>query len=329
MKRAKIRSLVISVSFVLPLRPHLPAQGAQDQLALGRKAIEARTGCYLVDYSFAETDALKPGYVRDSRVYDVNREKSIKEWIFAENISPRRICLQHVLFGVGLDGKLREGSVLKHTGEDWEYNAPFAYDYTGNSTWTVKSLQNTPGLWLRRVTNLDDGLRYQCAAAWKTSTAYPDWSCSGDAPVPGRETRDMHRKDYNLLERTSRLIVYDNNWLEREDNIKVVEENGAKAPLVREVGKTWYVRLPDVECSVAQSFAKPRLTFWTIEREAWDQVLDGQKTITEAPATKDSPSRYEQILSLEDDYLKKDLNDPKTAQAARGALLQVIREHLK
>ena len=50
----------------------------------GRKAIQSMTGCYLVDYSFVETESLRPGYVRDPRVYDVNRDKSVKEWISAE-----------------------------------------------------------------------------------------------------------------------------------------------------------------------------------------------------------------------------------------------------
>jgi len=59
---------------------------ADDQLDRGRKAIRAMTGCYLVDYSFVETESFKPGYVRDPRVYDVNRDKSVKEWI------PRSRC---------------------------------------------------------------------------------------------------------------------------------------------------------------------------------------------------------------------------------------------
>ena len=166
------------------------AQSVPSQLELGRKAIEGRTGCYLVDYSFVETDAIKPGYVRDTRVYDVNKEKSIKEWIYTDDISPTRIRLQHILFGTDLSGKLMDDSLLKHTGEDWEFNASFLYDYTGHATWQVKRLDATPNLWTRRVTSLDDGLRYQCAAAWKTETAYADWSCSGLAPIPGRETRD-------------------------------------------------------------------------------------------------------------------------------------------
>ena len=299
-------------------------QSADPQLAQGRKAIESRTGCFLVDYNFVETDALKPGYVRDTRVYDVDKDKSVKEWIFAEDIAPTRIRLQHVLLVTDLSGKLMDDSLLKHTGEDWEYNAPFLYDYAGFATWNVKDLKDTPDFWTRRITNLDDGLRYQCAAAWKTTTAYPDWSCDDASPVPGRETRDMHRKDYNLLDRSSRIVVYDNNWLEREANTKVVDENGTKTPLVKEVGKTWYVRLPDSECAAAQEFVKPRLAFWTIAREAWDQVLTGDSTFVEIAPVKGQPSRYEQMMHLEEEYMKKNLADPAVAAEARAAVLKVI-----
>jgi hypothetical protein len=311
------------------LAPLAKSQSVDPQLALGERAIKSRTGCFLVDYSFVETEALKPGYVKDPRVYDVNKDKSIKEWIFAETISPTRIRLQHVLMGVDLSGKVMQESLLKHTGEDWEYNAPFLYEYAGSLTWNVKSLQDSPRLWTRRITNLDDGLRYQCAAAWKTTTAYPDWKCDDLAPIPGRETRDMRRHDYQLLDRSSRIIDYDNSWLEREANTKVIDENGVRTPLVKELGKTWYVRLPDAECSPAQEFVKPRLAFWTIEREIWDQVLTGDKTFVELPPAKDQPSRYEQILELEDEYMKKNLADPAVAAEARAAILKVITAHIK
>src|SRR4051812_20389204 len=58
------------------------------QLEVGRKAIQSMTGCYLVDYSYTETEALKKGYKRDARIYDVTKSKAVKEWIYADEISP-------------------------------------------------------------------------------------------------------------------------------------------------------------------------------------------------------------------------------------------------
>lgn len=295
------------------------------QLDRGRLGIESRTGCYLVDYSFMETDAIKPGYTRDDRVYDVNKDKSVKEWIFAEEVSPTRIRLQHVLFVTSLDGKLVEGTILKHTGEEWEYNAPFLYDFTGPSNWAVKDLKATPGLWTRRITNLDDGLRYQCAAAWDLTTAYPEWSCDDYAPIPGREYRDFGRKDYNTLQRSSRVISYGANWLERENNIKTIDLNGSRTPLAKEVGKTWYARLPDSECSDAQAFVRPRLAFWSLLRETWDGVFNGEGTFVEKAIP--GQSRYADIMAIEEQYRTQNLTDPVIRQAAKDAITKAIQTY--
>src|SRR5262245_35700027 len=209
--------------------------GAGDELDRGLQAVRSMAGCYLVDYSYVEIESLKPGYTKDARVYDVNRDKSAKEWITAEMLSPRRVRLQRILFLTDLRGAIREGSVIKHQSEDWEYDAPYLYDFVAPRSWQVRDLKATPGLWTRRVTNLDDGPRYQCAAAWKTDTAYPDWTCSSYAPIPGRETRDMKRSDYDTLDRTTRIIMYGQSWLERQDNVKTIHRDGARTPLAREV----------------------------------------------------------------------------------------------
>src|SRR5215470_10810355 len=242
---------------VLVAATGLGADIGSDALDRGLSAVRSMAGCYLVDYSYTEVESLKPGYTKDARVYDVNRDKSAKEWVTAETLSPRRVRLQRILFLTDLRGAVREGSVIKHQSEDWEYDAPYLYDFVAPRSWQVRDLKATPGLWTRRVTNLDDGPRYQCAAAWKTDTAYPDWTCSSYAPIPGRETRDMKRSDYDTLDRTTRIIVYGQSWLERQDNVKTIHRDGARAPLAREVGKNWSIRLPDAECAPARDAAAP------------------------------------------------------------------------
>lgn len=244
---------------------------ADPQLDRGRVAIQGMTGCYSVDYSYTETESLKAGYERDKRVYDVTNDKMVKEWIYVDDVSPTRLRLQHVLFAVGLDGKVREGSFLKHTGEEWEFSAPYLYDFASTMHWDVKKLD--AGLWSRRITNLDDGLRSACAGTWRLDTAYPEFSCSGYAPIPGREYRDMGRHDYQGLDRQNRVIVEPSSWLERENNVKIIQDAAGKTPLAREVGKIFYVKLPDAECAEARAFAEPRHEFWKVTREAWDLSL--------------------------------------------------------
>jgi len=304
----------------------LGADAADDGLARGLAAIRSMTGCYLVDYSYVEVESLKPGYTRDPRVYDVNRDKSAKEWITADVVSPSRIRLQRVLFLTDLSGAVRAGTEIRHQTEDWEYDAPFLYELVAPRTWRVRDLKPTPGLWTRRVTNLDDGLRYQCAARWSDGTAYPEWSCSSYAPVPGRETRDMKRSDYDTLERTTRIIAYGQSFLERQDNVKIIHRDGAKVPLAREVGKNWSVRLPDAECDAARAFAGPRQAFWSVSREVWDSVLNGAGPFVEkAPAGQ--PPRFVKMYEVEEAYVGRDLSDPSVRREASERILKVIEAY--
>jgi hypothetical protein len=320
------RTLAILILGPLAVLGSGGAPSADDQLVRGRRAIQALTGCFLVDYSYAETDSPRPGYTRDPRVYDVNRDKSVKEWILADVVSARRMVLQRVLFATDLGGVVKAGSEIKHQAEDWEYDAPFLYDFVGPLTWHVKDLRSTPGLWTRRVTNLDEGLRYQCAARWRGDTAYPEWSCSNYAPIPGRETRDMGRADYNTLDRTTRIIVYGSSWLERQDNVKIIHGPDGRTPLAREVGKNWYVRLADSECSAAMTFARPRQAFWALLRATWDEVFTGASPFVEkAPAGQ--PPRFVKMREIEDDFLDRDLSDPSVSAVARERILKVIDDY--
>jgi hypothetical protein len=304
----------------------LAADAADDGLARGLAAIRSMTGCYLVDYSYVEVESLKPGYTRDPRVYDVNRDKSAKEWITADAVSPSRLRLSRVLFLTDLAGTVRAGTEIRHQTEDWEYGAPFLYDFVAPRTWQVRDLRATPELWTRRVTNLDDGLRYQCAARWMADTAYPEWTCTSYAPIPGRETRDMKRSDYDALERTTRIIAYGQSFLERQDNVKTIHREGEKSPLAREVGKIWSVRLPDAECEAARAFAAPRRAFWNLSREVWDTVLDGTAPFVEkAPAGQ--PPRFVKMYEVEEAYVGRDLSDPSVRREASERILKVIEAY--
>ena len=291
-----------------------------------RAAIHKMAGCYLVDYSYTETESLKEGYVRDGRVYDVNKNKSFKELIYVIEDSPTKIRLQHVLFGVQLDGAIMEGSQLRHQAEDWEYAADFAYDFVRPANWVVRDLRSQRTAWLRKITNLDDGLRYQCSAPWNTENAYPEWTCSNYAPIPGRETRDMGRKDYNTLQRTTRIVNYGNSWLERQNNIKTIHDlaTDVRTPLAKEEGKNWYVRLPDSECEVVVPYVKAHTPFWNLLQETWAGVLDGKSDFKEKVM---QPNRYAKIMEMEDSYGTQDFNNAEVHARAKAQLMQIINDY--
>ena len=57
-------------------------------------------------------------------------------------------------------------------------------------------------------------------------------------------------------------VAYGTSWLERQDNVKVIDRNGApRENLARETGKNWYVRLPDGDCQAGARlrFASSRI----------------------------------------------------------------------
>lgn len=298
---------------------------AETQFERGKAAIQKMAGCFLVDFSYTETEGLKPGYERDKRVYDVNANKSVKEWIYVDEVTPTRFRVQHVMFVADTDGTPVYGTELKHTGEDWEFNAPFLYDFVSPKRWEVKSLADGQNLWTRRVTNLDDGLRYQCAAAWEMEKAVPEWTCSSYAPIPGRETRDMGRRDYQALDRTTRLMIYGASFLERQMNTKIIhDESNVKTPLAKEVGKNWYVRLPDSECSHAVEFMTPRKRFWDLMRETWDEVFAEAATFVEKNVS--GKSRFGAFMELEEKYSSRNLGDAAVRAAAKKDMKDVIEE---
>src|SRR5436853_113853 len=173
---------------------------------------------------------------------------------------------------------------------------------------------------------LDDGPRYQCAARWTEDTAYPAWTCSSYAPIPGRETRDMRRADYDTLDRTTRIVAYGQSWLERQDNVKTIHRDGARAPLAREVGKNWSIRLPESECEAARAFAAPRRAFWDLVREVWDGVQAGTAPFVET-APPGQPPRFVKMHEVEDVYVGRDLADPALRTAARDRIRKVIEAY--
>src|SRR5262245_56526981 len=94
----------LTIALLVLALPGTALLAAESQLDRGRAAFAAMAGCFLVDYSYTEIESLKPGYVRDARVYDVNRDKSVKEWIQADALSPRHIRLSRVLFATDPGG---------------------------------------------------------------------------------------------------------------------------------------------------------------------------------------------------------------------------------
>jgi hypothetical protein len=132
----------------------------------------------------------------------------------------------------------------------------------------------------------------------------------------------MGRTDYDALDRGTRIVSYGDSWLERQQNTKFIDRAGAeKTPLVREIGKNWYVRVPDDECVAARQYATEQVPLWNLLRETWASVLDGSAPFVERIGG--SP-RFIAMAEVAERYKDRNLSDPDTREAASAELRAVI-----
>ena len=292
------------------------------ELQRGREAILKQAGCFIVDYSFTEIESLKDGYKVDDRVYDSNDDKTTYELIIPVQKSNTEIRLQHVLFVKDLKtGEIK--GMLKHHSEDWEFEASNIYNFVAPGQWEVGS--PSEGNWVRKTTNLDDGLRYQCEGQWDFSKYHPEFSCSMFAPIPGREIRDMSRKDYNTLDRSSRVISYDNSWIERQTNIKTILdiESGVKTSLAKEHARIWYVKQNAAECAEAKQWAQSKITFWTVLMETWEEYFSEGINWSEKGKIDGLP-RFVAMYAVENKYSDLLKSQPELVDDAKTEIRSVI-----
>ena len=298
------------------------SQGA----APGREALSRMGGCFIVDYNFSETHPLAPGYVRDERVYDVNETKTVMEWIYPIE-SANTLRLQHVLFALDDQGRFTADSLLRHQAEDWQYEPASYFDYQGGLTWTKVKVTAPQGRWVRKITALDDGLRYQCVGAWERKGKRLEWQCGDNyAPIPGRETRDMGRKDYQGLLRSTHLVVFPEHWVERQKNVKTVEDGAARKPLTEEVGRNWFLRVPDEQCAEAQRFAAERQAWTDLLQTTWEELYAHVDAFAESKPT-DAPPRFARIAEIEERYYDRVGKDEQARAAAKNEILEAIEAY--
>lgn len=288
--------------------------------------IKNMAGCFVVDYSFSETKVLDANYQLDPRVYDV-KGFVVKELVKVVHESDQQIRLQHFMQADSHAGKTK--FMMRHHGEIWQKNPAYRYKYLGrfgdSDRWDVETI-DADDRWVRAVTNLDDGLRYQCQGTWAPNLAFSKFACKAFAPIPGRETRDMGRKDYNTLDRTTEVVIYNDSWLERQRNTKIQFSPDQQQALVEEVGKIWSVRVPEEECHNVSQWADERQPFWDVLAEAWDEAYDGIRPFHEIKLV-DGTTRSAKIDAVMKRSFGQNLSDPQKRQTLKEELLGIIEEH--
>jgi hypothetical protein len=217
--------------------------------------------------------------------------------------------------------------MMRHHAEIWKKNADFKYKYAGNfdgqNRWDVEAIDSQ---WVRFVANLDDGLRYQCSGSWDEESYHPKFSCDAFSPIPGRETRDMGRTDYNTMQRHTSVELFGNSWLEKQINQKVVFDNGERTPLAEEIGKVWSVRLHDSECQNVRDWSAERQPFWDILSEVWSEALNGSHDYHEIKLV-DGSTRSHKISSLMRDYYQTVSSNEEHRALVKAKLKVIVESH--
>ena len=293
------------------------------------KNLEKLAGCYLVDYTYSEVEALAAGYKVDLRVYDV-KNLIIKELLKVVSYQENSIRLQHFM-----QAELASGEVvfrMRHHGETWRFQPQYRYRYDGrfegNDRWSEELLNHTKVPWVREISSLDDGLRYQCAGGWVRNRRYPTFKCAAFSPIPGRETRDMGRKDYNTMARSTEVTIFPTSFLERQSNTKISFQNGERKPLAKEMGKIWSTRLPAKDCAGVSAWAEDRQPFWAILAGVWQETTGRLADIREIKMVAGT-TRSSKIAKLLHDNFRNLAADPEKQSFVRAEMAKIIALHLE
>ncbi len=238
------------------------------QLVKGKQNIEKLCGCYDVEFKYAETFSPDPAYKYHAR----DEISSGLELILPVEVSDRKMVLQHLLI-------ITDSMIIKHWREDWTYENPVIWKYKGDKTWTKELLkpEQVKGKWTQSVWEVSDAPRYQGVSEWINTDSKTFWQNTADAPLPRREY--TVRDDYNILQRTNRIILTGEGWIHDQDNQKIIRNKGTDKLLVEEKGINTYKKTDDSKCAAAKAFWKKNEAYWAKVRDAWAGYLSTHSSV--------------------------------------------------
>lgn len=225
-------------------------------------------GCFEVEFKYAETFSPNPDY----KFHEREIINGGLEYVFPVEASDKKIVLQHLLV-------ITDSMIIKHWREDWTYENPVIWKYLGNKTW-IKEIQKpeaVKGKWTQSIWEVSDEPRYQGASQWINANGETFWLNSTDAPLPRREY--SVRNDYNILNRTNRIILTSNGYIHQQDNKKIIRENGTDRLLVEEKGINSYTKKDPATCAAAIAWWQKNKFYWEKVRYIWEEKITGLSSI--------------------------------------------------
>ncbi|MEO6313326.1 MAG: DUF6607 family protein [Chitinophagaceae bacterium] len=275
-----------------------------------QQAIKNLCGCFEVGFKYAETFATDTGYIFHPRY-----EAAGLEWVVAEESSPAKFVLQHLLV-------IDDSMVIKHWREDWEFEKSDWLVFNHDATWkqVIGNKEKTKGQWTQTVWEVDDAPRYQGSSNWVASNGKYYWENTADAPLPRREY--TKRKDYNVMQRTNRIAVTDTGWVHEQDNKKIIRADGsADTYVAEEKGYNIYKKTADNKCKQAAVYWEKHKQFWIDVRQAWQETLKDKSYVHLLPKA-DGLLLYQQFDTLE----KQSVTGPQLKEKVKLMLAKYIEK---
>lgn len=274
-------------------RPVAGCAEGEKQFDCDRRAILAMQGGYEVQFKFDETVVLQPGYKRR----EPKRSMGFEFVLVAEDTG-RKISLQHILVMGG-------GAITKHWRQDWVYESPARWVYTGNRRFEQRKRDpaEVPGTWTQLVYEVNDAPRYSGNGKWNHRYGVSTWTSERNwRPLPRREY--TKRSDYQIINTENRHTIAPQGWTHEQDNTKVIRTKDDKdVVLVREFGFNEYRRIKGYDFQPAVNYWNDTSAFWADVRKRWENEFTTYGSITLSVVPGDESFNMA-VLDLADAYRK-------------------------
>jgi hypothetical protein len=243
--------------------PNAASAAASCDMRQDQKAIASMAGSYDVEFDFAETEVLTPGYQKK----ESHKSYATELVILTEN-TPGHVSLQHIL-QMG-DGP--SATIIKHWRQDWVFEDRELLEFRGKDIWERRTLPSDAVrcTWSQAVFGVEDAPRYDGYGRWTHDAAGSVWESNETwRPLPRREYTT--RSDYDVLVAVNKHRIFAGGWAHEQENSKLVLE--PRHFLVREHGKNSYTRAKPADTQVAAAYWQATSGFWQQVRAEWARVF--------------------------------------------------------
>lgn len=279
----------------------------------GKENVDKLCGCFEVSFKYAETFSPE----KDYKFHEREQILGVTELALPLINTDKRVVIQHLLV-------MGDTTVVKHWREDWTYENPVQWVYKGDKVWEKINLNpaDVKGKWSQSVWEVTDAPRYQGSSTWQTVNNKLIWENTTDAPLPRREY--THRSDYNILNRTNRLVITGEGYDHIQDNKKVSRADGNDKLIAEEKGINRYEKLADADCAAGKKYWDQHKGFWLALQQEWDKQLQSKSTI-KLTETAGFQNLMTKLFSMADEWKAGKL----TAGNVNSRVAEVLVKHLQ